>query len=105
MTSHVKMFTGRSETVAWIESNLDAVREADADQVWPTWDSGWRQEDELHVDREAFGRRLRLASVGHDDEYAAGEVSLMYEDDALFGGHGIDVWVENWEVVDASLVG
>src|SRR5690606_12756619 len=40
--------------VAWVDEHRSEIGRAAADELWPTWDANWRDEDEDDIDREAF---------------------------------------------------
>ncbi|MCC6876999.1 MAG: DUF2262 domain-containing protein, partial [Sandaracinaceae bacterium] len=91
--------------VRFVEAQRESLRCAVADRMWALWDGDWRQPEEEHIDRAAFEQCLTLDAVTVDADGDEGSFTLFFVDGGLFGGHGIEVFVRDWKVQDASLCG
>ena len=94
---------------AWVEKNLDRVREGAAEHLLDLYNKTWRdtgEDDEPEapvLDRRGFADRLKLSLVTVYDE---GTVTIYFDDDQMFLGHSIEVDISPaGEVEDAKIVG
>jgi hypothetical protein len=94
---------------AWIEANLERVREGAADRLLDLYNDTWRSRGDNDgpeapvLDRRGFAARLKLSYVC---EYEEGNAMIYFGDDDMFWGHSVEVLVSpSGELEDADIVG
>jgi hypothetical protein len=94
---------------AWIEANLEHVREFAADRLLDLYNETWRCEGEDGrpeapvLDRRGFAARVTLSYVC---EYEEGNAMIYFDDDDMFWGHSVEVLVSpTGELEDVDIVG
>jgi len=95
--------TMAEQAVRQLENRLPQVAAQVARMMLPLYNDNWREDDAPVESEASLAVRLGVPSVNVECE---GEMTLYFDDDDLFAGHGIQVSLnEAGEVADAHLVG
>jgi len=96
-----------AEAVAFYSNliaGIPALKQYVATRLLPLYNDVWYDEEIGDLDEEAFIRRLCKPSVQlYDDDVSLAVV--YFKDGNIFGGHSIEVTIENGVPCDASLIG
>lgn len=86
-----------------VERKLPSIVKAAAAKMYPIWNGTWRQPGERQQER-GFAAKLSVTSITMSCE-APGRITVWLDDGNQFGGHSIEVRVEDGAVVSANLAG
>ena len=82
---------------------LPAMKQFAAQELLDTYNDSWAEDEDDELDAAQFAANLVSPKIVIYDELGA--ATVYFADSDMFAGHSIEVWINEGEISDASLVG
>ena len=92
-----------SDICSWLPSTYEIIRDFCASKLLSLKNETWLEEDEEPLTKERFAEIITLKSIA---AYSDGSLTLYFDDNDIFWGHSIVVYVrKNHVLYDANIAG